>query len=57
MNLLPIDSDLKHTTARRDQLERADVLFEFEKLVRQTDGLRLVVSCRAILNRDVESHK
>ena len=53
---LPINSDLKHAAARRNQFERADVLFELQEFVRQTDGLRLVVSSCAILDCDVQGH-
>jgi hypothetical protein len=42
-------------TSGRDELYRADTLFEFEEFFRQTDGVRFVVSDRAIFNRDFHS--
>ena len=56
VDLLSIDRNLKHAAAGRNQLERADVLFEFQEFFRQTDGLGLVVSSRAILDGDVQGH-
>ena len=57
MNLFAIDRDLKRAATRRHQFERTDVLLELEQFVRQTDGLRLVVSSGAILDGDVQRHK
>jgi hypothetical protein len=56
VNRLPIDRDLKHAAAGRNQLQRTDVLFEFQQFVRQTDGLRFVVSSRAIFDGNLECH-
>ena len=56
-NLLSIHADLKDTAARRNQLQRTNVLFELQKFLRQTDGMRLVISSRAILNCDFETHR
>ena len=56
MNLLSIDSDFKRTAARRNELEGSNILFEPQKLFRQTDGMRLIVSSRAIFDGDLNSH-
>ena len=56
MEFLSISRDFKRAASARDELEGADVLLEFEKFLRQTDGVRLVVSSSAIFNGDVESH-
>jgi hypothetical protein len=53
MNRLSINNHLKNAAARRDQLQRGDPVLELEQLLRQTDGLWLVVSIRAILNLNV----
>lgn len=53
---MAIDADLEATARRRDKLERLDALLEFEKLFRQTDGVRLVVSDRAILDGNLKGH-
>lgn len=46
---ITVDRELETTAARRNQFERCDFLFiGFEQPARQTDGLRLVVSHRAI---------
>jgi hypothetical protein len=51
-----IDPDLKSPARRRDQMQRANILFEPEQFFRQTDGLRLVVSKAAIFNGNVQVH-
>ena len=56
IDLLAIDADLKAAAARRHQREAADFLFELQEFVRQTDGTRLVVSDRAILDDDFQGH-
>ena len=56
INLLSIDGDLKNAAACGNEFQRADVLFELQEFFRQTDGLRLVVSCRAVFDGDVQSH-
>jgi hypothetical protein len=56
INLLSISDNFKHTAARRDQRERSDPLLQLQELVRQTDGLRLVVSSRAIFDGDFQGH-
>jgi hypothetical protein len=50
MNLLSINGDFEHAASGRNQLQRRDTMLEFEEFVRQTDGVRLVVSSSAILN-------
>lgn len=48
------DLELEAASFGRDEGERLDVLLEVgEKLGRQTDGLRLVVSHRAVFERDL----
>jgi len=56
INLLSISDNFEHTAARRDQRERSNPLLQLQELVRQTDGLRLVVSSRAILDGDFQGH-
>lgn len=56
VNLLSVNTDLESTTTRRNELERTNVLFELQKLFRQTDGLRLVVSSSAIFNCYLQAH-
>jgi hypothetical protein len=53
---VPIDADLKSATTRRNQLQRADPLFECQKFFRQTDGFWLVVSSRAVLDCYFRTH-
>ena len=49
VNQFPIHGQLEAPAAARDELKVADLLFEFsEQLLRQTDGLRFVVSHRAV---------
>jgi hypothetical protein len=49
VNQIPIEGDFKAPATRGNQLEAADLLLVRRKqLARQTDGLRLVVSHRAI---------
>ena len=57
MNLLPIDRDFKSAAARRDEGERPKALFEPQEFFRQTDGMRLVVSSRAIIDGDFDCHR
>ena len=56
MDLVAIHHNFKHAAARGDQFERVDLLLEFQKLFRQTDGLRLVISSCAILDCNVQWH-
>jgi hypothetical protein len=51
---LAVDGQLETTAARWDQFEVADLLLELtQQLARQTDGLRLVVSHRAVFQLHV----
>jgi hypothetical protein len=52
-----VDRDLETTAARRNQLQRADALLQFKEFFRQTDGMRFVVSDRAVFNGDFQTHK
>lgn len=56
VNGLAIDTDLKDTAAGRHELQPTDALLELQELGRQTDGLGLVVSSRAILDNDLRTH-
>jgi hypothetical protein len=56
INLLSINADFEHTPTGGDQPQRSDPLFELEQFVRQTDGMRLVVSSRAILDGNFQGH-
>ena len=57
IDFVAINGDLKSTAARWNQGERADVLFEFQDFFRQTDGMGLVISSRAIFNFHVQCHR
>ncbi len=51
---LTVHGQLKTSATTRDELEVGDLLFEFfEQLLRQTDGLRFVVSHRAVFEFQV----
>lgn len=55
---LAVDGDVKDAAGARDQLPTADEVFDFtlvQNFVRQTDGLGLVSSSRAILDDNVHS--
>ena len=54
--LVPIDANLESASTRRDQLQRADSLFECQKFFRQTDGFWFVVSSRAVLDCYFRTH-
>jgi hypothetical protein len=56
IDFLSIDADFEHTAAHRNQCELADVLFELQQLLRQTDGSRFIVSNTAIFDFDVYGH-
>jgi hypothetical protein len=56
MKCLSIDDNLKCSTTRRHQAERFDILFQSQKFFRQTDGLGLVISNRAILDDNFQAH-
>ena len=56
MNLLAVDRHLKRAAFRRHQRQGLDVLLQLEELVRQTDGMRLVVSSRAVFDGDLQWH-
>lgn len=48
-----VDTNLELSAAGGNQGEACDVLFEFEQLLRQTDGLRFVVSNTAVFDRNL----
>jgi hypothetical protein len=54
---LAIYRDLKRAPAPRHQGKRLDILFQAQKFFRQTDGFRLVISNRAILDDDFYAHE
>ena len=56
INLLSIYSHFKHAPARWYQPERSDLLLQLEQFIRQTDGMRFIVSSRAIFNCDFQRH-
>ena len=56
INKFAVDADFESATAGRNQLERANALLEFQKLFRQTDGMRFVVSDRAVFDDDFRAH-
>lgn len=51
-----INNDFEHAAAGRDELQRGDAMLQLEQFVRQTDGMRLVVSSCAILYGNLQSH-
>ena len=56
MELLSIGRDFKRATSAWDEFEERNMLLELEKFFRQTDGMRLVVSSGAILDRNFQWH-
>ena len=55
---LAIDRDVKDAAGGRNQFPTADIVFDFafvQDFVRQTDGIGLVSSSRAVLDDDVHS--
>ena len=56
VDVLSIDGDLETPAARRHERQRTNVLFQLEQLVRQTDGMRLVVSNAAVFDGDFQTH-
>ena|GEM_PF-2998116 len=50
VNQVSVHNDFKQTSAFRDQCQGSDILFEFQKLFRQTDGFGFVVSNTTVLN-------
>jgi hypothetical protein len=56
INLLSIYSHFEDTPAGRDQSQRSNLLLQLEQFVRQTDGMRFIISSRAILNRNFQGH-
>ena len=53
---LVISHDLEHTASCGYQRQRGNVFLEFEQFFRQTDGLRFVISNRAIFDRYLKGH-
>ena len=53
---MAIDRDLELSTRRRNESDRTNLLFEPEKLFRQTDGIRFIVSNVAVFDSDFEAH-
>ena len=57
MEQFAIGADFERAAAGRHQRERRDPIAEFEDLGRQTDGLRGVVSDRAVFDPDLGFHR
>ena len=57
VDFFAIDDHFKRAATRRDERERFDRFFEPQEFLRQTDGMRLVVSSSAILNDHFCRHK
>ncbi len=57
MQYVFIDADFENAAACGNKLQRADALLEFQELDRQTDGLRLIVSSRAVFDREFRFHR
>ena len=56
IDVFTIHLHFERAAAGRHERQRFNILFQLEELLRQTDGMRLVVSGRAILNTDLQSH-
>jgi len=56
IDFLPVDAHLKNSAPGGDKSQGTNILFEPQKLFRQTDGLRLVVSNTAIFNSNFQCH-
>ncbi|SRR6266511_952337 len=56
IDLFPMEADLKGAAAGRDEFQRTDSLLKRQDFLRQTDGLRFVVSSRAIFDGDFRIH-
>lgn len=56
IDFFSIDADLECPAAGWNQFQRANVLFEPQKLFRQTDGLWLIVSNAAIFDCNLQCH-
>ena len=56
IDLFAIDDHFKRAATRRDERERFDRLFEPQQFLRQTDGMRLVISSGAIFDFDFQGH-
>ena len=56
VDFLSINADFETPAAGRHQRERSKVLFELQQFVRQTDGVRLVVSNTAVLDGNFQTH-
>ena len=56
MEEFAIGANLEGAAARRNERERLDALAEFKNFVRQTDGLRRVVSNDAVFDRHLGFH-
>jgi hypothetical protein len=56
IDVFTIHLNFERAAAGRHERQRFNILFQLEELLRQTDGMRLVVSSRAILNTDLQAH-
>ena len=56
MDFLTIDDHLKGPSAGGHEFERTNPLLEPQQFLRQTDGMWLIVSSRAIFNDDFQTH-
>ncbi len=56
VNFFLVHRHFENSATGRNQRERTDLLLELQKFIRQTDGLRFVVSERAIFNGNLHSH-
>lgn len=56
VDFLSINNNFEHAAAGRYELQRGDAMLQLEQFVRQTDGMRLVVSSCAILYGNLQSH-
>ena len=56
IDLFAVDDHFKRAATRRDQGERFDRLFEPQQFLRQTDGMWLIISSRAIFDLHFYCH-
>ena len=56
IHFLSINDNFEHAAAGRDQLQDGNAMFQFEQFIRQTDGMWLIISIRAILYGNLQRH-
>ena len=57
MEQFTVEADFEGATTAGHEAHGADALFQFKNFRRQTDGLRVVVSDRAVFDNDLGFHR